>query len=275
MAAITDTTGDPAVRHRSSHSPMISHGPPSPVLQTKVDSSSTRPMGLLMDQAKGPACEGVAITHHEHPNVTVVREGFAAVQRGDMAWMDQHLADDVVWHVGGNSKWAGAYQGKQKVLEYFARQAQSTAGPPSVDIHDILGDNDHVVVLGTASATAGRFQRRVEVHQIFHIRDGRRPRSGGCRERRRGGSVPGRPLWRDNQRYSGAVVRFSFSNYQHCSPADAICRRSLGTWSSSEEHRAVAAGARRRVMDEVAWNSRMNRLHKHFHAMILRLHILI
>ena len=30
--------------------------------------------------------------------------------------MDQHLADDVVWHVGGNSKWAGAYQGKVNVL---------------------------------------------------------------------------------------------------------------------------------------------------------------
>jgi hypothetical protein len=72
------------------------------------------------------------MTHHEHPNITVVREGFEAMQRGDTAWMDRHLADDVVWHVGGNSKWAGAYQGKAKVLEFFARQAQSTDAPPSV-----------------------------------------------------------------------------------------------------------------------------------------------
>ena len=40
--------------------------------------------------------------------------------------MDQHLADDVVWHVGGNSRWAGAYQGKVNVLGFFACQAQST-----------------------------------------------------------------------------------------------------------------------------------------------------
>jgi ketosteroid isomerase-like protein len=26
------------------------------------------------------------MTHHEHPNVTVVREGFEALQRGDTAW---------------------------------------------------------------------------------------------------------------------------------------------------------------------------------------------
>jgi ketosteroid isomerase-like protein len=28
------------------------------------------------------------MTHHEHPNVTLVREGFAAFERGDMARMD-------------------------------------------------------------------------------------------------------------------------------------------------------------------------------------------
>ena len=119
------------------------------------------------------------MTHHEHPNVSLVKEGFEAFQRGDTAWMDQHLADDVVWHVGGNSKWAGAYEGKAKVLEYFARQAQATSGPPSVDVHDILGNDDHVVALGTASATAGWVQRRVEVHpRSFTSGMGRRPRSG-------------------------------------------------------------------------------------------------
>jgi ketosteroid isomerase-like protein len=41
-----------------------------------------------------------------------------------MGWMDQHLANDVVWHVGGNSRWAGSYEGKGKVLEYYGRQAR-------------------------------------------------------------------------------------------------------------------------------------------------------
>jgi uncharacterized protein len=90
-----------------------------------------------------------------------------------MAWMDRHLADDVVWHVGGNSRWSGAYQGKAKVLEYFARQAQATAGPPSVDIHDIVGNDDHVVVLGTASASAADgSSAEWKYVQVFHVRDG-------------------------------------------------------------------------------------------------------
>jgi uncharacterized protein len=123
------------------------------------------------------------MTHHEHPNVTVVREGFQAMQRGDTAWIDQHLADDVVWHVGGNSKWAGTYQGKRQVLDFFARQAQSTAGPPSVDIHDILGNDEHVVVLGTASSTArDGSSAEWKYTQIFHIRDGKTTEVWGMAE---------------------------------------------------------------------------------------------
>jgi len=119
------------------------------------------------------------MTHHEHPNVTLAREGFEAMQRGDTAWMDQHLADDVVWHVGGNSKWAGAYQGKAQVLDFFARQAQAMGGMPSVEVHDVLGNNDHVVTLGprrrprqTAQAPSGSTPRSSTSGT------GRRPRSG-------------------------------------------------------------------------------------------------
>jgi ketosteroid isomerase-like protein len=121
------------------------------------------------------------MTDHEHPNVAVVKEGFAAMQRGDTAWMDQHLADDVIWHVGGNSKWAGTYQGKQKVLEFFGRQAQATE--TAVEIHDILGNDDHVVVLGSAKATAGDgSSAEWKYTQIFHIRDGKTTEVWGMAE---------------------------------------------------------------------------------------------
>ncbi|HZA84274.1 MAG TPA: nuclear transport factor 2 family protein [Actinomycetes bacterium] len=121
------------------------------------------------------------MTHHEHPNVSLVREGFAAFERGDMARMDQLLADDVVWHVGGNSKWAGAYEGKAKVLEYFGRQAQGTE--MAAEIHDIVGNDDHVVVLGSAKATArDGSSAEWKYTQIFHIRDGRTTEVWGMAE---------------------------------------------------------------------------------------------
>src|SRR5215203_2696837 len=141
--------------------------------QSKVDSSPTRPRGRLR--------KGVAMTHHEHPNVTLVQEGFAALERGDTAWMHEHLADDVVWHVGGNSKWAGAYQGKAKVLEYFGRQGQATE--TAVEIHDILGNDEHVVVLGSAKATAqDGSSAEWKYTQVFHVRDGKATEVWGMAE---------------------------------------------------------------------------------------------
>jgi uncharacterized protein len=94
------------------------------------------------------------MTHHEHPNVQLVRDGFEAMSRGDDGWMADHLSDDVVWHVGGNSKWAGEYRGKAAVLDYFSRMAKSMGAMPDADVHDILGNDEHVIVLGSAKATA-------------------------------------------------------------------------------------------------------------------------
>jgi ketosteroid isomerase-like protein len=114
------------------------------------------------------------MTTPEHPNVTLAREGFEAAQKGDTEWMDQHMTDDVVWHVGGNSKWSGAYRGKAAVFEMFNRQMQALGGQPVVDLHDVVGNDDHVVSLGTASATApDGSSAEWKYAQIFHIRDGK------------------------------------------------------------------------------------------------------
>jgi ketosteroid isomerase-like protein len=109
----------------------------------------------------------------EHPNARLVREGFEAFQRGDMEWLGQHLAQDAVWHVGGNSKWAGTYEGASNILEFFGRQTQAMGGqPPQLEIHDVLGGDDHVVVLGTARATSPQGQSAEwKYTQVFHVKD--------------------------------------------------------------------------------------------------------
>jgi predicted SnoaL-like aldol condensation-catalyzing enzyme len=74
-------------------------------------------------------------------------------------------------------------RGKAKVLDLFARQAQALGGPPSLDIHDILGNDEHVVVLGTASATALEgSSAEWKYVQTFHIEDGRATEVWGMAE---------------------------------------------------------------------------------------------
>jgi uncharacterized protein len=122
------------------------------------------------------------MTHHEHPNATLAREGFEAFDKGDMQWIDEHMSDDIVWHVGGNSKWSGAYEGKAKALDVFARQAQAMP-ETSVDIHDVVANDDHVVTLGTARATAADgSSAEWKYVQVFHIKDGKVTEAWGMAE---------------------------------------------------------------------------------------------
>ena len=89
-----------------------------------------------------------------------------------MGWMEEHMSDDIVWHVGGNSKWAGSYEGKTQVFEMFQRQAQGVS--TAADIHDVVGNDDHVVALGEATATASDGSSAAwKYTQIFHIDEGK------------------------------------------------------------------------------------------------------
>ena len=87
----------------------------------------------------------------EHPNVTLTRESLTAVEKGDMGWLESHMADDIVWHVGGNSKSAGTYKGKETVMGFFAGMNDVSM---DLDVHDVLGNDDHAVVLGSAKLSA-------------------------------------------------------------------------------------------------------------------------
>lgn len=107
----------------------------------------------------------------EHPNVTLVRDMFAAMQRGDVQWLEDHTSDDIVWHTGGNSKAAGVHRGKEEVRALMAGPDPSSM---DVDVHDVLGNDDHTVVLGSAVVTAPS-GKSVEYNyvNVFHIADGK------------------------------------------------------------------------------------------------------
>lgn len=89
-----------------------------------------------------------------------------------MAWMDEHLADDVVWHVGGKSKMTGSYRGKQAVLELFARQAQLFSGAPNIDVHDVVANDEHAIAIGTAMAQdPDGATVEWKFANVFHVKD--------------------------------------------------------------------------------------------------------
>ncbi|HSL12529.1 MAG TPA: nuclear transport factor 2 family protein [Actinomycetota bacterium] len=104
----------------------------------------------------------------QHPNAQLIREMFSAMERGDMGWFDAHIADDIVWHVGGNSRSAGTYRGKETVAQMMSGVA--TPDSMKADVHDVIASDEHTVVLGTAVVTApSGASAEYNYVNVFHV----------------------------------------------------------------------------------------------------------
>jgi ketosteroid isomerase-like protein len=111
----------------------------------------------------------------EHPNVALVRGAMEAMNDMDMSKADQEmavvdafLADDIVWHEIGRAE---PRRGKDEL------RATMTEGAGDVtikyEVHDVVGNDDHTIALGTATATRNGKTLEYRTAEIFHIRDGR------------------------------------------------------------------------------------------------------
>jgi ketosteroid isomerase-like protein len=93
----------------------------------------------------------------------LVRRGYEAFIAGDMEWMNEHLHENIVWHVPGSNVLSGDHRGREAVLAFFAKSVQIAL--PEFDIHDIVASEDHVVALLSIH------WRRTEGDQTFDDRN--------------------------------------------------------------------------------------------------------
>jgi ketosteroid isomerase-like protein len=104
-----------------------------------------------------------------HPNEDLLRQGYDAFGRGDMEWLNEHFADDIVWHVPGQNPFAGDHRGKEAVFALFAKQMELTGGSLRLEIHDVLANDEHGVALATVTATReGKSLQDRQAH-VFHV----------------------------------------------------------------------------------------------------------
>ena len=108
-----------------------------------------------------------------HPNADTARSATEALQKGDMETFLGYQADDVVLHFPGRGPMAGDYRGKDGVMQLFQKQMEILDGPPEIEIHAVLADDEHAVVLNKVKGT--RQGQALEQNQVvvIHMRDGK------------------------------------------------------------------------------------------------------
>ena len=109
----------------------------------------------------------------DHPNAAIARAAIEAFSRGDTPAMLELVDDAVVWHAPGTNRFSGKFEGKAAVIDRFTRMAEAGI-VTSLDVHDVVGNDEHVVALVHATVTSadGRSYATPQV-QAMHIRDGR------------------------------------------------------------------------------------------------------
>ena len=109
-------------------------------------------------------------------NKRIIMEGLQLFQKGDIQQMLNHFHDDAEWLSPDAEAvpFAGNFHGKQEVARFFAEVGGSLE-PMRFDVHDIVAENDKVVVIGEATwrvKSTGRTYENPWVN-VFTLRDGK------------------------------------------------------------------------------------------------------
>lgn len=88
-----------------------------------------------------------------HPNVELVRREWEAFDRGDLDALRDVYAEDYVLHYPGRSQLAGDYRGLDGLQEFTRKMGEVLGGSVEREVHTILADDDHSVLLITGRGT--------------------------------------------------------------------------------------------------------------------------
>ena len=109
----------------------------------------------------------------EHPNAAVIRSGYEAVARGDMAGLAAVLDDDIVWHESMPG-YEGDYQGREGVLAFFGRMFTETGiEVKDLTIQHVLADDSHAAVVLEGTVALGGRTRTSRFVDVYRLRDGK------------------------------------------------------------------------------------------------------
>jgi ketosteroid isomerase-like protein len=107
----------------------------------------------------------------EHPNLATFQAIYAAFTTGDMDTLAGFFEEDVVWDTPGRHPLAGTYEGRAATFASFANEFELSGGTYSVEVRDILANDEHIVAFLHASADREGKRLDQDYAIVFAMRD--------------------------------------------------------------------------------------------------------
>jgi ketosteroid isomerase-like protein len=104
----------------------------------------------------------------EHPNADLVRRALTAAMGGSITTLHDVLAEDIMWHVAGNSPVSGDYKGREDIFAYFQKLRELTNDTLKPEPGDISGSGDRAKLM--LHVTGERNGKRLDTNETLEFR---------------------------------------------------------------------------------------------------------
>lgn len=146
---------------------------PDPLLSHATLGQFFQALGPKRPVDRGPISGKGAHKVEDHPIADLIRNGYDAFLKRDMATLEDFFAEDVVWHAAGTSPISGEYRGRDALFALIRQIDELSGGTFRFQIHTVLADDEHGVALTRTMASRKGRRLRAQSVNVFHVSEGR------------------------------------------------------------------------------------------------------
>jgi uncharacterized protein len=106
-------------------------------------------------------------------NITLVRRGFEAFNKGDVATLKQVLSADCIQHMSGSNRFSGDHKGLDNMLKMYGEIGTLTDGTFQAVLGDVYATDHGVIAQFTSTATRNGRSLEQRNSMVFTIVDGK------------------------------------------------------------------------------------------------------
>lgn len=118
----------------------------------------------------------------EHPNAALVRRGYEAFNKGDLATLEEVLSEDCVQYQPGHSSLAGEHRGRDAVFAFYGAIGEQTGGTFRAELEQLYANDRKVVAMHRATGERNGKHLDALTALVFTIENGRAVELDACQE---------------------------------------------------------------------------------------------
>jgi hypothetical protein len=106
-------------------------------------------------------------------NRELIKRGFEAFNKGDVATLTELIASDCVQHMPGNNRFTGDHKGRDTILAMYGEFAQLTNGTMKAQLDEVYASDHGAVAIYTGKGKRSGMTLNEKTALVFQLLNGK------------------------------------------------------------------------------------------------------